>query len=126
MPRPRLPAAKAAVTGAALRHPERHRNRKEPASTSLGKPSIHLDDFGKRAFEAFKRELPWLTEGDRALVEVAASLRGRLIEDAAGVGVSALQALSAVLSKLGATPTDRSKVSAPADEEEPDEFFGVN
>ncbi len=85
-----------------------------------------MDDFGKRAFEAFKRELPWLTEGDRALVEVASSLRGRLIEDAAGVGVSALQALSAVLSKLGATPTDRSKISVPADEEEKDDFFGVN
>jgi hypothetical protein len=126
MPRPRLPAAKAAVTGAALKDPQRHRDRTEPSSSPIGKPSLHLDEFAKQAFEAFKREIPWLMESDRALIEVASSLRGRMIEDAAGVGVSALQALSAVLSKLGATPTDRSKISVPADEEEKDDFFGVN
>jgi hypothetical protein len=124
MPAQRLPAQKAAVTGAAIKNPQRFRERKEPASVPLGEPSKHLDHFGKQAFEAFKRELPWLMEGDRSLVEVASALRGRLIEDAAGVGVSALQALSAVLSKLGATPVDRSKVALPGEEEEPDEFFG--
>jgi hypothetical protein len=41
------------------------------------------------------------------------------------MGVAALQALGAALSKLGATPTDETKVNHDeGDEDEDDEFFG--
>ena len=125
MPRARTPAAKAKVTGAAALHPGRHAERKEPKVDGLGKPSVFLDDDGKAAWESFKRELPWLAESDRSLVEIAAHVRGRLIggED---VGVTALSMLQSILSKMGASPADRSKVMVPDGEEAKDEFFGPN
>lgn len=121
MAHPRTPAAKARVTGAVDCHPGRHANRKEPQGRNLGDPSAFLDEFGKSAWEGFKRELPWLMESDRALVEIASSVRGRLL---AGddVGITALSMLQSILSKMGGSPADRTKVSAPDDEEE-DEFF---
>lgn len=121
MPAPRTPAAKADITGAADKNPQRHRERAEPKGSQLGKPSAFLDDYGQQAWEGFKRELPWLMESDRALVEVASSVRGRLLagED---VGVTALSMLQSILSKMGGSPADRTRVSAP-EEEERDEFF---
>lgn len=122
MAAPRTPVRKAKVTGAAGKNPQRHRDRKEPKSTALGKPSPFLDQHGKSAWEGFKRELPWLMESDRALVEIAASVRGRLLagED---VGVTALSMLQSILSKMGASPADRTRVMAPDDDDEEDEFF---
>ncbi len=121
MPAPRTPAAKADITGAADKNPQRHRDRAEPKGSQLGEPSACLDDYGQQAWEGFKRELPWLMESDRALVEVASSVRGRLLagED---VGVTALSMLQSILSKMGGSPADRTRVSAP-EEEERDEFF---
>lgn len=120
---PRQPLARARVTGAAAKNPQRLRDRTEPASAALGAPSPHLDTIAKQAFDAFKQELPWLTEGDRALVEIAAVLRGRVTADPL-VSVATLRALAAVLTKLGATPTDRSRIAMQTAEDEPDEFFG--
>jgi hypothetical protein len=116
MPNPRTPSAKAEVTGAAVAHPGRHKARAEPKSQGLGKPSGFLDQFGKQAWEGFKQELPWLAESDRAMVEIASSVRGRLLsgED---VGITALSMLQSILSKMGASPADRSKVMVPDDEE---------
>lgn len=109
MPAPRTPVAKASVSGAAVKNPQRHKDRKEPKAAALGKPSPFLDEFGVKAWEGFKQELPWLAESDRALVEIASSVRGRLLsgED---VGITALSMLQSILSKMGASPADRSKV----------------
>jgi hypothetical protein len=125
MPAARLPDAKAKALGADRKDPQRFRDRKSPASGALGKPSTHLTKGGMAAWEAFKRELPWLTEADRAVMEICCSVRGRLF-DGEDVGVTALSMYQSVLSKLGATPADRSKVSMPDDEAPADEFFGVN
>ena len=122
MPAPRLPAAKAAVTGAALKDPQRHRSRVDPVTVPLGKPSSFLNEHGQAAWEGFKRELPWLMESDRSIVEVCAQVRGLLFagED---VGVTKLSMYQSMLSKIGATPADRTKVSAPAEDEHGNEFF---
>lgn len=121
MAAPRLPVAKAKMTGADVKDPARHRDRKEPKGAPLGKASKFLDESGQQAWEGFKREIPWLMESDRALVEVASSVRGRLL---AGddVGVTALSMLQSILSKMGGSPADRTKICAPDDEEQ-DEFF---
>lgn len=123
MANPRTPVAKARLTGAAAKNPGRHKNRKDPKSTPLGKPSGFLDENGQRAWEGYRKELPWLMESDRSLVEIASSVRGRLLggED---VGVTALGMLQSILSKMGGSPADRSKVALPDDEKEEDEFFG--
>lgn len=125
MANPRQPVAKAKATGAAAKNPGRHADRAAPKVVSLGAPSPFLDREGQEAWEAFKRELPWLAESDRSLVEIAAHVRGRLLggED---VGVTALSMLQSILSKMGASPADRSKVMVPDDEQEEDEFFGPN
>lgn len=122
MAHPRLPAAKAAATGAALKNPQRHGNRKAPKNVRLGDPSAHLGAGAIAAWEGFKRELPWLTEGHRALVEVASDLRGRMI-DGKEVGVNALSLLQVCLSKLGATPTDETKISFGDDGDDNDPMF---
>jgi hypothetical protein len=113
MPAPRLPKAKAELTGAMLTHPGRYRDRKEPHSAEsarpLGQPSTFLSGFQVEAWEAYKRELPYLTEGDRSVVEVASVIRGRLFSGVE-VGVPQLNTLRVLLGQLGATPTDRSKV----------------
>lgn len=123
MPNPRLPVAKAAATGASIKNPRRHRDRKAPAKGApLGKASTHLKDGAITAWEGFKRELPWLSEGHRALVEVASTIRGRMI-DREEVGITAMSLLQVCLSKLGATPADESRVNASDDGDEPDSMF---
>lgn len=123
MANPRTPAAKARVTGAANAHPGRHKGRSDPKSTPLGQPSKFLDEYGRQAWEGYRAELPWLMEADRSLVEIASSVRGRLL-GGQDVGVTALSMLQSILSKMGGTPADRSKVGAPDEEPEADEFFG--
>lgn len=85
---------------------------------------MHLDTFAKRAWARFRVELPWLTAADNALLEIASTVRGRMLAGEIP-GTTALSMYQSVLSKLGATPTDRSKVNMPDEEPEEDEFFGT-
>jgi len=119
MANPRLPVAKAAVTGATSKNPQRHRDRKEPSGRPLGEATAFLDDHGKQAWEGFRRELPWLMECDRALVEIAAKLRG-LVISGADVGEGKLKLLQTILGRLGASPTDRTKVALPETDDHDD------
>jgi hypothetical protein len=125
MANPRTPVAKAKATGAAIKNPGRHASRSDPKSTPLGAPSTFLDLHGKQAWEGYRQELPWLMEADRSLVEIAASVRGRLLSGD-DVGVTALSMLQSILSKMGGSPADRSKVATGDDEPQEDEFFGAN
>lgn len=76
-------------------------------------------------WEEFKSELPWLNSGHRTILRMACILAARMDTDPE-FGVQATQALSSILSKLGATPVDETKVNhAPAENEDPaDKFFG--
>lgn len=114
MPRARTPLAKAKATGRTIVNPARFKDRKEPKSKPLGKPSPHLDEDQCRAWESFKREMPWLMESDRGLVEAASMLRAALWE---GLDVKVVTQLRICLSAMGGTPADRSKVGASDDEE---------
>lgn len=121
MANPRTPTAKAKITGAAQKNPKRFEGRADPNLPNLGSPSIWMDEPQKKAWEAFKKEFPWLTEADRTLVEIACNLRGRLISGEE-VGVQALGQLRMCVSAMGGTPADRSKVTLPdGGEEDPDE-----
>lgn len=125
MARPRLPQAKAEVSGAALKNPGTFRGRKAPRSRPLGDAYASMTPGQVDAWEEFREELPWLNASHRALLQAACVLRARLNEDPA-IGVNALQTYSAILSKLAATPVDETKVSAPDDDDgDPaDAFFG--
>ncbi|MCD9005219.1 hypothetical protein LDO31_03020 [Luteimonas sp. XNQY3] len=125
MPRPRLPAAKAAATGAAIRNPSRFKGRKSPKNTRpLGKPYAGMTAVEIRYWKEFDAELSWLNSGHRVLVRMACRLSAKM--DEGEFGVSAAQALSSILSKLGATPVDETKVAQSGGEEtDPgEEFFG--
>ncbi len=125
MGNPRQPVAKAVVSGAAAKNPQRHRDRKQPKVASLGPPPAHLGKSARTAWLMFANEMPWLAASDAALLEIAARVRGELADNAE-VGVTKLSMYQSVLSKLGASPTDRSKVIFDdGDESDPeDRFFG--
>jgi hypothetical protein len=123
MARPRTPLEKAEATGRTIHDPQRFRNRKEPANKPLGEPSRTLQFNEIEVWQAFKRELPWLTEGDRALVEQASMLRARLWSGSRDMKV--MGRLTSILTQLGATPATRSKVHVQSEEsaDPADEFL---
>jgi hypothetical protein len=125
MPRPRLPAAKAEVSGAAVVNAGRFKDRKAPRGTrKLGEPYKTMSAAEQNAWHEFAFELPWLNSSHRALLHLACRLRARLTNDP-DMGVNAMQAYSSVLSKLAATPVDETKVSSPdgEDEDPTDAYF---
>ena len=125
MAKPRLPAAKAEASGAAIKNPQRFDGRTAPKRTRpIGEPYANMTDEQKAAWEEFRYELPWLNSGHRALLRLACILTARMNDPE--FGVSAMHALSSALSKLGATPVDETKVNHGGDEEEDpaDKFFG--
>ena len=68
-------------------------------------------------------EMPWLNSSHRTLLRLACIISARL--DGPDVGVNQLQTLSAILSKLGATPVDETRLNLPAEADEADRFFGA-
>lgn len=125
MPRPRLPLAKAEASGAIAKNAGRFRDRKAPKRVRpLGEPYAKMTETEREYWGEFASELPWLHSGHRVLLRMACQLSARM-DEGSEMGVSAMQALSAILSKLGATPVDETKVSHGGnDEDEDDEFFG--
>jgi hypothetical protein len=78
----------------------------------------------KAAWNELRNECPWLHSAHRPLVRLAATLMARM--DTGELGVSGMQALSGILSKLAATPVDETKANHAADDDDPsDKFFGA-
>lgn len=131
MARPRTPRAKAAVTGRDKHDKARFEGRNEPdVNEELGPPPDWMVDSDKTkartAWVTMSAEIPWLNSSHRALMEIAASIRGRLMTGG-DVGVQALNLLRQCLGQMGATPADASKAGAKPDGESKDpadEFFG--
>lgn len=123
----RTPTAKALITGAAQLHPDRFRDRLAGRNDRrpLGDPPARLTPAQADAWREFDRDLPWLARQHRAIVGLACRMQSK-IEDESWWGVSALSAYSAILSKLGATPVDESRIAMPvdADEDADERFFG--
>jgi len=120
--KPRTPVAVARITGALTRNPGRFEGRAEPLGGPLGACPTYLGARAATAWAAFASELPWLQASDRALVEVASLLRARIMGGEL-VGIQGLTLLQSVLSKLGGTPCDRSRVVIPVEPEPPSEFW---
>jgi hypothetical protein len=126
MANPRLPAMKAEVTGAAAKNAGRYADRKAPKGPRpLGQPYKMMSEAEQAAWIEFADELPWLNSSHRALLQLACRLRARLNTDP-DMGVNAMQAYSAILSKLAATPVDETKANHgdEADEDPADAYFG--
>lgn len=124
MPRPRTPLAKAKASGAEIIHPERFAGRKGPKKPRpVGEPYAGMSANEKKVWVELRADLPWLNSSHRTLLRLACYWTARM--DTKDFGVSATQALSSILSKLGATPVDETKVNHGDDEDEDpaDEFF---
>ena len=126
MARPRVPLIKAQITGRIKRDPQRFDGRVEPLVTSpLGPPPSWMTLEQKEAWNTFRTELVWLNKSHRSLVEIASTVRARVMSGA-DIGVKALGLLRQCLGQMGATPTDSSKVKMP-DETKPgdpaDKYF---
>lgn len=124
MARPRLPQSKAEVSGAAMHDPQRFRGRKSAKATRpIGKPYKNMTPEQVAVWNESVENMPWLHAGHRLLLRQVCVLAARMETDP-DMGVSALQALGAALSKLGATPTDETKVNhGDGEEEDDDDYF---
>lgn len=119
MPRPRTPAAKAKATGASQKNKGRFADRNEPPiNDDVGPAPDWMTDtptaMSRTAWEVTRKEVPWLNSSHRGLLEIAASIRGRLMAGQ-DVGVQALNLLRQALGQMGATPADASKAGARPD-----------
>lgn len=123
MSKPRLPEQVAAVTGAAARSPGRFKDRKTPKVKSLGPAPKSYNEAQREIWGSFNDDFPWLGRSDRELVRLAVDLRTIIDSGEAPVAVYAQMRL--LLSSMGGTPVDRSKVGAPDDEDDDpaDEFL---
>ncbi|MBB6013500.1 hypothetical protein HNR59_002889 [Aquamicrobium lusatiense] len=91
----------------------------------LGPAPDWMDEGQRDAWNVISKEIPWLNSSHRALVEIAATIRARLMAGQ-DVGVQALNLLRQCLGQMGATPADASKAGAKPDGESKDpadEFF---
>lgn len=122
MANPRTPAAKAAVSGAAAKNPQRHRHRKTPKGPkAIGAPYKGMTKEQVAVWKEQVENMPWLHAGHRLLLRQVCILAARMATDPE-MGVSAMQALGSLLSKLGATPVDETKVNhGSGEDEDPDD-----
>ena len=122
MARNRLPQAKADVSGAAQHNPKRFEGRKALPGSPLGAPYATMTSAQKRIWQECRQTMPWLKASHRILLRQVCVLTARM-EDDQELGVSAMQALGSLLSKLGATPVDETKVIYGSEETDPDDGF---
>ncbi len=72
MPRPRLPQAKAEVSGAVIHDAGRFVDRKVSKLTrGIGEPYARMTDSQKLAWQDFRNDLPWLNSSHRVLLRLA-------------------------------------------------------
>lgn len=115
----RTPLAKAQVSGAAAKNPQRFRDRKGPAAPKpLGEPPLYMPEVQRGIWAELAVELPWLNAGHRTLFALVCRLVARLRADE--ILPAEGQLLSSTLSKLGATPVDETKVNHGDGGDEPD------
>jgi len=115
MGRPRKPAALQELTGAYKKNPQRRRV--EPVPTGpLGDPPERLSKEEKSAWHELVAIAPpgVLKNADRMVVELASRLLARVWKEGiggrSGLAPGELSMLEKLLSKMGMSPADRSKV----------------
>jgi hypothetical protein len=123
MANPRLPTAIAKVTGATIANPKRHNDRSAPKVKSLGVAPKRFTEDQKEIWDEFNTDFYYLGRTDRNLVGLACILQDEINKGKAPI--AAFAQLRLMLSSMGGTPVDRSKVSTPGDDEKDptDEFL---
>ncbi|QYO75331.1 hypothetical protein [Devosia salina] len=121
MARPRKPTHMLRLSGQLDRRPARYADRRnEPAITDpIGSAPDNLSPAETAVWGELSGYGVWLTAGDRLILEIAVRLFHQF---RTGDGRNASKLITA-LSKLGFSPTDRSKVGAPGSRDEPVDPF---
>lgn len=123
MPRPQTPLAKAKLTGAAAKDPQRFRNRSVPkADGPVGEPPKFLRAGEKRAWKDFAAEWSWLTNQDRPALVALVQMRSVAEDNKVDKNAAFYTAYRLMLSEFGGTPVSRGKVHQPSDEDDDDPF----
>lgn len=120
----RLPPTKAKVSGAAMKNPSRYAGKQGPSNTRpIGEPYATMTPGEIEVWNECRENMPWLHAAHRQLLRLVCKLAARM--DGGELGVQASSVLSALLSKLGATPVDTAKVlhGVPEEEDSTDAFF---
>lgn len=119
MPR-RKPLDRLLTEGRDTRNPSRFRGRRGPiAARPVGEPYAGMSAAEIRFWRELVGGCSWITARHRVLLRLTCSLAAR-IESGELTGLTAYRTLTGLLAKLGATPTDESKVSHGDDADEPD------
>jgi len=113
--RPRLPQEVAKVTGAIAKNAGRFSDRATPKVKSLGSAPKSFDADQIEIWDEFNADFPWLGRSDRRVVGLAVILQSEINKGDAPVAVFAQMRM--LLSSMGGTPVDRSKVQAPEDDD---------
>lgn len=115
MGRPRKPTSILHLTGAFQKNPSRLNERaNEPKNLAeLGEPPERLNVKQLEAWFEVVQNVPSgvLTKSDRHTLEITAVLLAEFWGSGAGMMGTHLNALNALLGKLGMNPSDRSKIS---------------
>lgn len=117
MARPRKPTAALELKGAYKKDPQRKADRKDEPKPSgaVGKAPDFFDAEERLIWDDLAEFGFWLTDADRLMLEIAVKLMSMFRKNTLdGGGISKL---ITALSKLGFSPTDRSKVQAPGAKE---------
>jgi hypothetical protein len=106
------------MSGTLLNNPGRYMNRAtacDHKAGPLGEPPSQMANIEKAIWHEIAANAGegWLTASDRLLVELACRLTRRLRNPKAAILNSEMNTLANILSKLGMSPTDRTKVDAP-------------
>lgn len=124
MPNHRTPNAKADVSGASAKNPQRFRDRKGPKRTRpVGEPYKNMTESQKEQWHEVVECAPWLHSAHRQLLRAFCVAAANIAKGQTGGGN--IQALSSIASKLALTPVDETKVlHGDGDSDDPaDEFF---
>ena len=113
--RPRLPEGVAKTTGADVRSPGRFKGRASPKVKSLGPAPKRFTPEQIEIWNEFNEDMPWLGRSDRRIVGLAVLLQADI--DSGEAPLAAFAQMRLMLSSMGGTPVDRTKVSKSDDDE---------
>ena len=127
MSRPRLPNQVAKITGADKRSPGRFKGRSAPKVKSLGPAPKRFTPEQVEIWDEFNSDFPWLGRSDRRLVGLAVLLQSEIDDDAKETPVAVYAQMRLLLSSMGGSPVDRTKVASPDDQvTDPSDEFLLN
>ncbi len=120
MPQHRMPLAKAESKGAIKNSPSRYAGRKESKRRRpVGKPYANMTEAQVFFWDEFVTNCPWLHSAHRIILRAACVMSEKLDRDE--LPIRDIGGLSSLLSKLGATPVDETRVIHGDDGEEGDD-----